>query len=86
MFGEPEGTTIPVFTTDMPIGLSDDHIIQRTGIVWSGAQTDMRSAYDALVGRAVQAGYNAVVGLRFVAAPAVEAHPRWDCYGTGIGW
>ena len=86
MYPESAGPTIAVFTTDMPIGLSEDHTIQRTGIVWSGAQTDMRSAYDSLVQRAAQAGYNAIVGLRFVATPAVEAHPRWDCYGTGIGW
>jgi hypothetical protein len=90
---------IPITTADtLPRSLGGDREIKRMELVRRGGYKKMALAEDALKEWVETNGYDAVVGVRFLAVPDVYARGqsmgsseisteiRFIIYGTAIAW
>jgi len=67
-------------------------------MAWISGYLSLDDAYNALARRAESNGYDAVIGIRFVAHPDADysgggnytdgpdSRLRWTMYGTAIAW
>jgi uncharacterized protein YbjQ (UPF0145 family) len=80
-------------TTDaLPQGLPQGQVIARATILTTRGHPNPGTARDALAEWAQKCEFNAVVGVRLVAAAEITApaeivtEVKWAAYGTAIGW
>ncbi len=85
-------------TTDKIPGPEGKREVQRSTMTWISGYLSLEDAYGAMVRWAENNGYEAVIGIRFLAHPDVDygggsnyaggpdSRLRWTMYGTAIGW
>jgi len=90
---------IPITTADtLPPALGGNREVKRIRVIKFTNHSSATEAQNKLIARAQELGYDAVVGVRFIAYPDVTAptyvagsapintHILWAVYGTAIGW
>jgi hypothetical protein len=89
---------IPITTADtLPRSFGGDREIKRMQLIKFWGWENMEKAENALKKWVEASGYNAVIGVRFLAVPDVSAVSQWNTepisteilwtvYGTAIAW
>jgi hypothetical protein len=93
----PQQKTITMSTTDRIPGPEGNREAQRSALTWISGYISLEDAHDAMARWAENNGYDAVIGVRFVAHPdedysgtisyggETNSRLRWTAYGTAIG-
>jgi uncharacterized protein YbjQ (UPF0145 family) len=89
----------PITTADtLPPALGGNREVKRMRVIKFTHHSSANEAQKKLIARAQELGYDAVVGVHFLAYPMTIApntksgserpgtHTRWAVYGTAIGW
>jgi uncharacterized protein YbjQ (UPF0145 family) len=92
-------TDIPITTADtLPPALGGSREVKRMRVIKYTGYSHPGAAQNKLIARAQELGYDAVIGVHFLAYPEVYAPAygigsapitteiRWAVYGTAIGW
>jgi hypothetical protein len=94
----PERKNIAMSTTNRIPGPEGNREVQRSAMTWISGYLSLEDACEAMARWAENNGYDAVIGIHFVAHPeidyaggpnyggAADSRLRWTVYGTAIGW
>jgi uncharacterized protein YbjQ (UPF0145 family) len=90
---------IPITTADtLPPALGGSREVNRMKVIKFTGYSHPTEAQEKLMARAQELGYDAVIGVHFLAYPRVHAQAHsagsapittetlWAVYGTAIGW
>jgi uncharacterized protein YbjQ (UPF0145 family) len=89
----------PITTADtLPPALGGNREVKRMRVIKFTHHSSANEAQNKLMARAQELGYDAVVGVRFIAYPIttapntvsgsgrIDTRIEWAVYGTAIGW
>jgi len=90
-------TDIPITTADaLPPALGGSREVKRMRVIKYTNHSNPNEAQERLVARAQELGYDAVIGVHFLAYPvardqayiarSANTGTLWAVYGTAIGW
>jgi uncharacterized protein YbjQ (UPF0145 family) len=92
-------TDILITTADtLPLALGGSREVKRMRVIKFTGYSHPSEAQEKLIARAQELGYDAVIGVRFLAYSGEDsqafaagsgpnnAKTRWAIYGTAIGW